>query len=245
MSRSCKFLRPFWRYYGAKWRAARRYPEPMHGTIVEPFAGAAGYALRYPDRNIVLVEKYACIAGIWRWLIGASRADVLSVPVVDSTDDLPASVSQEARWLVGFCLQDTAKRPCTNLSAGMRRLRDAGEDRGWSAKMRDRVANQVEAIRHWRVIEGDYTAAPDMEATWFVDSPYERTGVHYKHGSRDLDFSALGAWCRTRRGQVMVCEEGDAAWLPFRPLYRTVTTGNHRSGTRELLWTNDKGSYVA
>src|SRR5580765_4357242 len=95
-----KSLRPFWRYYGSKWRAAPRYPAPTHATIIEPFAGAAGYALRYPDRNVILVEKYACIAGIWRWLIGASRADVLAVPVVDSTGDLPDSVSQEARWLV-------------------------------------------------------------------------------------------------------------------------------------------------
>lgn len=239
MSNVPPHLRPFWRYYGSKWRAAPRYPAPIYSTIVEPFAGAAGYALRYPDRNVVLVEKYACIAGIWRWLIGATRADVLSVPVVDSTADLPSWVSQEARWLVGFCLQDTAKRPCANLSAGMRRKREAGEDRGWSARMRERVAFQVDSIRHWRVIEGDYSAAPDIRATWFIDSPYVRTGVHYKHGSRDLDFAALGGWCHTRRGQVMVCEEGNADWLPFRPLYHTVTAGNHHSGTSELLWIKD------
>ena len=63
-------LRPFWAYYGGKWRAAPRYPRPMHDTIIEPFAGAAGYSLRYPDRNVVLVEL--CVHGV----------DVCLVPVV-------------------------------------------------------------------------------------------------------------------------------------------------------------------
>ena len=40
-------LRPFFCYYGGKWRAAPKYPPPEHDTIVEPFAGAAGYATRY------------------------------------------------------------------------------------------------------------------------------------------------------------------------------------------------------
>jgi len=33
-------LKPFWQYYGGKWRAAPHYPKPRHDTIVEPFAGA-------------------------------------------------------------------------------------------------------------------------------------------------------------------------------------------------------------
>ena len=39
-------LLPFWAYYGGKWRSAPRYPAPVHGRIIEPFAGAAGYAMR-------------------------------------------------------------------------------------------------------------------------------------------------------------------------------------------------------
>jgi hypothetical protein len=63
-------LKPFFRYYGGKWRAVHRglYPQPLHRTIVEPFAGSAGYALHYPHHDIVLVERDPCIAGIWRWL---------------------------------------------------------------------------------------------------------------------------------------------------------------------------------
>jgi site-specific DNA-adenine methylase len=62
-------LRPFLRYYGGKWSLAPSYPEPRFATIIEPFAGAAGYSLRYADRRVTLVEKYPVIAGIWRYLI--------------------------------------------------------------------------------------------------------------------------------------------------------------------------------
>ncbi len=112
-------MRPFWRYYGGKWRAAPRYPKPSHATIVEPFAGAAGYALRYPHHQVILVEKYAVLAEVWRYLIGASANEVRAIPCVDSVHDLPSGTPQGAVWLVGFCLQDTAKRPCHNLSSGM------------------------------------------------------------------------------------------------------------------------------
>lgn len=51
-------MRPFFGYYGGKWRdAVKNYPAPEHAVIVEPFAGSAGYALRYPDRKVVLCER--------------------------------------------------------------------------------------------------------------------------------------------------------------------------------------------
>ena len=77
------YLKPFWRYYGGKYRAAPRYPTPRHDTIVEPFAGAAGYSLRHFERKIVLVEKYAVLAEMWRYLIGASSAEVLRIPTLN------------------------------------------------------------------------------------------------------------------------------------------------------------------
>jgi hypothetical protein len=35
--------------------------------MVEPFAGAAGYSLRYPERDVILVERYAVVAEMWRY----------------------------------------------------------------------------------------------------------------------------------------------------------------------------------
>lgn len=210
-------LRPFWRYYGGKWRAAPRYPKPRHKTIIEPFAGAAGYSLRYPDHDVILIEKYHVIAEIWRYLIAADPAEIRRIPEVEHVDELPGWVPQGARWLIGFCLNDAVPTPRKSMSAGARRLRARGiAVAGWSPAMRERVASQVTSIRHWKVIEGDYTDAPDIEATWFVDPPYQVAGSHYKHPSSAIDFQALGSWCRTRRGLTIVCEAEGADWLPFR-----------------------------
>lgn len=90
-------LRPFIRYYGGKWRVAPLYPAPLYRTIVEPFAGAAGYSLRHHRHDVVLVEKYPPLAEMWRWLIAAAPADVLRIPVVDHVDELP-DTSQRPRW---------------------------------------------------------------------------------------------------------------------------------------------------
>ena len=235
-------LRPFWRYFGGKWRAAPRYPFPRHATIIEPFAGAAGYSMRYPHRRVILVEKYHVVAEIWRWLIGASEAEILSVPCVEAVDDLPAGVAQGARWLVGFSLNAATAHPCNVLSAGRKRMAEMGRNfEGWNEAKRAQVASQVRAIRHWQVIEGDYTEAPDLEATWFVDPPYRTAGHHYVHGSDTIDYAVLGAWCQSRRGQVIACEADDGAdWLPFRRLGGIRGFGRDGADvSQEAIWTSD------
>src|ERR1017187_4954833 len=63
-------VRPFFGYYGGKWRdALKHYPEPLFETIVEPFAGSAGYSLRYADRKVVLCELDPILASVWRYLV--------------------------------------------------------------------------------------------------------------------------------------------------------------------------------
>ncbi len=232
-------LKPFWRYYGGKWRAsmADAYPRPLHQTIVEPFAGAAGYSLRYgSDRDVVLVEKYPTIAAIWRWLIGADPAEVRAIPETDSVDDLPEWVPQSARWLVGFTMNSVSTTPRRTLSAGRRMLRAKHRQyEGWTHAMRERVAEQVTRIRHWKVIEGDYALSPDIAATWFIDPPYEGMGRHYVHGSRGLDYSALAEWCLARRGQPIVCEQRGASWLPFRTL-GVFKAGPNSRASAEAVW---------
>lgn len=233
-------LRPFWRYYGGKWRAAPKYPPPRHATIIEPFAGAAGYSLRYPDREVILVEKYHVIAEIWRWLIGVSPDEVLAIPCVDAVADLPEWVPQAARWTVEFSLGVARTRPGLTNSAGIRQRRSKGWTEGWTSSLRERIASQVTAIRHWRVIEGDFTAAPNVDATWFIDPPYRgKPGRRYVCTSSKIAYPALATWCRARRGQVVVCEADGADWLPFAPFGDTVGVGGRRS--REAIWVGDHG----
>lgn len=233
-------LRPFWRYYGAKWRIAPRYPAPRHRTIIEPFAGAAGYSLRYPDRDVILVEKYHVVAEIWRWLISATPDEVRAIPCVDAVADLPAWVPQAARWFVGFTMGQARMRPALNTSAGLLKRRVTGTRwaEGWTPSARARVSEQVSAIRHWRVIEGDFTAAPDVAASWFVDPPYRgRPGSHYTHHSGRIDYPALARWCRARRGQTIVCEAAGADWLPFSAFGSVSGMGGAPS--REAIWWQD------
>ena len=75
-----KALRPFISFYGAKWRASKHYPAPVHNTIVEPFAGSAGYSLRYPSHDIILNDLDPVLARIWRDLVAASADDIMALP---------------------------------------------------------------------------------------------------------------------------------------------------------------------
>lgn len=235
-------LKPFWRYYGGKYRAAPKYPPPRFDTIIEPFAGQAGYSLRYPERQVILVEKYPVIAEVWRFLVGVTEREIRSIPCVEHVDDLPADVPQGGRWLVGFCMSSAVTSPRKSLSSGKRKLAAMGRKfEGWTEAQRSRVASQVGSIRHWKVIEGDYSESPDVEATYFIDPPYEgAAGEHYIHGSSALDYSAVSTWIRARHGQVIACEAVGATWLPFRPFMSAKSFPRARSKTSaEAIWTND------
>lgn len=231
-------LKPFWRYYGGKWANAKHYEPPRFNTIVEPFAGAAGYSHHFPSRDVVLVEKNPIVAAVWRWLIAASSADVLAVgdiPDGGTVDDIDAP--QAARWLAGFWCNEGVTMPRKRPSAWA--ARSTKPVSGWGKGSRARVASQVAAIKHWTIIECDYSGAPDVEATWFIDPPYVgRAGRHYPF--QPDDFDALGVWCQTRRGQVIVCEQAGAAWLPFRPLasFKSTSGKNRPNRSAEVVWTS-------
>jgi hypothetical protein len=237
-------MKPFWNYYGGKWRMAPKYPEPRFDTIVEPFAGAAGYSMRYYGRNVVLLDTYAAVAETWRFLIGASPSDILAIPIVSSVGDLPDSVRGGARLLVGWTLTTSGVCPVQNMSAGLVRHHARGwMGNGWSEKRRARIAAQVPLIKHWRVQNLDYRCSPDIEATWFIDAPYERAGYKYRKSPIKLDFEHLATWCRERRGQVIVCEAQGAKWLPFEPFTtsRAFGLGGRNQTSNEVVWFNDRG----
>ena len=83
----------------------------------------------------------------------------------------------------------------------------------------------------------------DGEATWFIDPPYSgNAGGCYKY--KKIDYESLAVWCRNRIGQVIVCENEGATWLPFKP-FREIkgTEGRIRSGvSKEVIWLNNYGT---
>ena len=232
-------MRPLFRFFGSKWTLAPHYPEPRYPVIIEPFAGSAGYSTRYYRRQIVLVERDPKIAELWRWLIAAKPDDILSLPLLEPGESIPDWVTGGARWLMGFwCATSSAHPENGSLS---HRATESRVYSYWCARIRERIAKSVNQIKHWTIIEGDYTAAPDVEATWFIDPPYQEAGRFYTHSSRDIDFAALADWTRSRRGQVIVCENTGAEWLPFRPFRvgKAATRGSEGRTTSEAIWTNE------
>lgn len=232
-------LRPFFGYYGGKWRdVPKYYPAPTHDTIVEPFAGSAGYALRYADRNVILCEIDPILAAVWGYLIKVSAEEILAIPDLkadETVDDLKAP--QEAKWLVGLWLNRGVSRPRKSPSKWMRDGIRPGSF--WGKRVRETIASQVEFIRHWKIYNCSYADLPfSGRATWFVDPPYQVAGQHYQFGSKQIDYFDLAAWCESRPGQVIVCENKGATWLPFEELAETKTTrANRRS--REVVWTTE------
>ncbi len=195
-------------YYGRKKKYLRHYPLPTMDTIIEPFAGSASYALYGENwrKNVVIVERDAQIAGLWKWLISdATRDDLLSYPD-------PVLGEQTADLL--HILHMASKRWHTYRKATATPfMMDA-----WRASKRY-MADNVHKIKNWTLIEGDYTTAPDVEATWFIDPPYQgEPGTGYRHGSADLNYEDLASWIRNRKGQVIACDHPTATYLPFQVL---------------------------
>jgi hypothetical protein len=233
-------VRPFFGFYGGKWRdALKHYPPPDLPTIVEPFAGSAGYALRYLNHRVILCEADPVVAGVWQYLIDVSPEEIRAIPDVQlgqSVDDL--RVCTEAKWLVGFWLNRGASRPRRSPSLWMREGIRPGSF--WGPRVRETIASQLDLIRHWRVYNKSYEDCPyDGPATWFVDPPYQFAGQHYYFGSSQIDYQCLADWCLARVGQTIVCENAGADWLPFAELGHVKTT---RAGIRssEVIWTQSR-----
>jgi hypothetical protein len=232
-----KRMWPFFTFYGGKWRAAPHYPLPVYDVIVEPFAGAAGYSVRHAHKKVILIEKDPVIAALWRWLIASTPETIRALPMIAMNQTvMDLDVPTEARSLIGFWLNKGCASPCKSPGSWMRGgLRPKSF---WGTEIRERIALQVGQISHWEVIEGDYTDAPDIESTWFIDPPYQSAGRLYRYSSCDIDYGSLAKWCQLRRGQKIVCENEGATWLPFRAFLEIKSTeGCHGKGkSREAIW---------
>lgn len=232
-------LKPFFTYYGGKYRIAPKYPKPTEKKIIEPFAGSAGYSLRYPDHKVVLFDKDPIISGLWQYLISVSESEILSLPiVVDHVDNLRCA--KEACWLIGFWLNKGSVSPGKSHSAWSRR--GDRPNSFWGESIRFRIANQLKYIRHWKAFNSDYTEIIDNNlATWFIDPPYcSRAGSLYRFSK--IDYKHLAQWCLSRSGQIIICESDQANWLKFQPLCQSKVSESKRGGKKlnEVIFYREK-----
>jgi hypothetical protein len=206
-------MQPFFSYYGGKWKLAERYGPPQRDHVVEPFAGSAGYSVYWEPKKVTLIERNPVVYGVWKYLQAASPRELMRLPSnISDVEELPGSVCQEAKSLIGFWFDAGPVKPAVRRSNWARQPMQASHF--WSETIKLRLAHQVDRIRHWKIIEGSWEQAPDIRAHWHVDPPYNNAaGSLYRHNG--VDHAALARWCKTRPGFVQVCENEGATWLPF------------------------------
>ena len=230
-----KTLKPFFSYYGSKWRMAGKMPVPLFDTLIEPFAGSAGYSLRHHQKQVKLYDLDPIICALWGYLIRSRSAEILALPDLksdQSVDDL--KICEEAKSLIGFWINKGCSHPCKTWGAWGRNPEHRSKACNfWGPGVRQRIASQQQFIRHWTIEQSSYASIPKVDATWHIDPPYQVKGYHYRCSSKGIDYPHLGQWCKSLPGQVMVCENEGADWLPFLPLGSVkATTGV----SKEVLW---------
>lgn len=230
-------MKRFLSFYGSKWRIAYKYPDPIYPLVIEPFAGGAGYSTHRNIEQVWLNDADPIIAGVWDYLMTAKPDEIKALPVdISHVEEAPPA----ARSLIGWWFNSGVDVPCRIRSAW---ARNAGKGSGhfWSAKVRDRIAEQLSLIRHWRITNHSYHGLLNIEATWFIDPPYNnKAGSHYR--CHDIDYEHLADWCLSRKGQIIVCENEGANWLPFETLGTVQgTKGKNRKGvSKEVIFTREK-----
>jgi hypothetical protein len=208
-------MQPVLSYYGGKWKLAAQLGPPRRDHVIEPFAGGAGYSCFWEPKQVTLIELNPQICGVWKYLQRVSPAAIMRLPSkISHIDELSSRVCEEAGWLIGLWFDHGLAPPAVNRSNWA--LIPHRRAFFWSETIKLRIASQVDRIRHWKIIEGSYEEAPDVEAHWHVDPPYiNPTGRNYICNC--VDYPALAKWCKCRRGFVQVCENDGATWLPFKP----------------------------
>lgn len=207
-------------YFGAKSKIAHLYDAPQHKLVIEPFAGGASYSLLYANdiasREVWINDLNPATYELWKYVTTTPAKDILAhVPErVDpgmTMDDLAPQGAPAG--LVSLLRSQFAQG-----AFGMKGTRSKVAPFGalaWKS-FRQRIHDYVPLIQGWTVTNLPYQELPNQKATWFIDPPYNNAaGRTYNMGADGIDFVELGAWCKERQGQVMVCENAGADWLPF------------------------------
>lgn len=233
-------------YYGAKHGLAPKYPRPQHSVIVEPFAGSAGYSVYHAPSvdRVLLFDADPAVVDLW------NRVKAMTPDDLDEITDCLAYGDRTSDPILGGLAGSSTLK--ATLSGAERQI--TPRMRADWPKVRRRIERTLPHLHKFDVVLGQYSDAPDIEATWHIDPPYkpillnrdrtltDQAGNAYRVGAESVDYSHLSAWCTSRRGLVMVCEQSPADWLPFFPLARQVNGAGAGGATRtEVIWRNDIG----
>lgn len=214
-------------YYGAKNLLSRYYPEPRYKTILEPFAGSAAYScfhlLKDDSLKATLYDKDEDVEETWDFLLKCSEKDILNFKT-------PEIGGYAYDFLIKTCTASNASSKCNKMKYTERldRVFQIQKRRLLKFfKIRDRISFK----------RCDYRDVENIEATWFIDPPYQvlnKNGSIFQNGegysrncnASNLDFKELAEYCLARNGQLIVCEKDGADWLPFQEFRKNKTSLN-------------------
>lgn len=205
-------------YFGRKGRLAQCYPTPEFPLVIEPFAGSMAFTLHYKPAEAIGIEVDPMVCWAWADVTCLTPAEILAI------EEPALGTRVDDRWMMMAAGSHGTARAKSYLWTD-RMSRDLRKQKRFAARHVDY------AVAHIDYRWGDYREAPDVEATWFIDPPYQRVRRGYRS---DLDYTELAEWVRSRRGQVIVCEQAGADWLPFEPL--RVIRGTTNKVTTEMVW---------
>ncbi len=217
-------------YYGSKSKIVKKYPKPLHNLIIEPFAGSARYSLLYWNKRILLNDLHEPIYTIWKYLIKATKKQIKNLPDIKkrgiSVKDFDITYAEKI--LMGFMM-----------NCGVSSPRFTYNERALNMDLiqttKKTILHCINNIKHWEITNKDYKELENIKATWFIDPPYQYGGEHYPKSK--INYPELAEWCKSRKGQIIVCENSKANWMDFRPL--SILSGN-RKMSMEMIWTNTK-----
>lgn len=197
-------------YYGSKSKIVNLYPKPTKDLIIEPFAGSARYSLKYWDRDVLLVDLHKPIIDMWHWLQQATKKDLDNLPRLKQGENLENfNLSYGEFLFLSFIVNEG--------NTGLRKTATKRAAPKIDYKIRT-TKDILHKIKHWDIRLGDYKDIGNTDATWFIDPPYFKGGEHYPKGSKAIDYNSLSKWCLSRKGEIIVCENSNADWLPFSDL---------------------------
>lgn len=231
-------------FYGGKSRIAHLYPAPKHDMIIEPFAGGASYSLRHgAGRSVWINDADTKVYEMWRFVRDDLSRWLGQIPT-------SVEVGQRASDLVPDCppgLVSIMQAEANQGTQGAKGVHDQVTSMGAKCWPRiiDKLAWAHDLCRTWQITNLPYERMvgnwADERATWFIDPPYDNTaGRRYRQ--HVPDYHALAQWCLSRRGQVIVCENVGASWLPFAPVVarQGIRSRYQRSTAMEAAYTFER-----
>lgn len=175
---------------------------------------------------------------IWKFLTSDDASDIVEAHVPDTvqpgqlvTDIIPA----EHPGLIEICRAEANQG--TQGAKGIHNQITSMGAKCWKVKRKLRAV--IPEVKNWKITNVDYKDLMNVEATWFVDPPYQNNaGRRYR--TNQVDYEHLGWWCLNRLGQIVVCENAGATWGDFKPMEHprvSIRSRYQRADAREVVWT--------